>query len=1215
MKNRSAHKLIAVLLAFVMAFSTLFTAGITNVFAAGGTETLPTSLEAPSIILYDDSDYHTSLVVKTRTPISVLDFYEKAETHSYEDENYNRYSDFGEWSYDYYSGIQIDWKIDNGSWQYQTEWNESVYNSGDYAYDLYSGQPVKEVGIGSSWYGYKQGIVEQLDTLGCLTSTTDGEDVFYRFDAANHQITVRARYVFRVTDNDGGERIILSSWSTEATYGKGSRVDSTAPGSLSAPVLANLEIYDTNGDKSPATSFDVLHTADILAAMHWSEQYDSALEYSHIRLDLEVSLDPNFGPDATIVTNWSNIPERHLTWDYMIKDLWWELPDREGDAFYWEGETVYLRAKWVNDRTVSDHDSSIQSPYSNVLSVVGPNVGRYNVTVTHGSYGFDALKYYSESYKITDGREYDEICCAPLEGCYVDTITVNDVVMYDHDIPDTHDLLEHNSYNDRFWFKEADITADKNLNIVITYAGTPTAKYGITTECGTGGYLTTSASYDSWDDNSLVVFHGTAPEMTVHTHAGYEIDKVMIDGVENAQAKADGSYTFPAITDNTHSISVTFKRVAYEVDSYAYHGTIHTDYAGYDVDDYVKIGDDITFTFAPAQDDSGNYYEIESVYIDDVLNEQAKNAGTYTFTNVQAEHSIRVYYSDDPVITHDVTATSGANGQISPEGTVHVREGSTQRFDFYPDAGYEVDKVTVDGVEITNLASKEYYNVANVTTDRTIHVTFKKIPVQYTVNVTVSGNNPSVHTVNPKGATPVWEGEGFTVNYSPFAGYEVEKVLVNGSEVEANGSYAIASVNSNYNIEIYFKIKSFHVTFVDYDGTVLKTEMVEHGSTATAPKDPTREHYVFNGWDVNFSNITSAVTVKATYVPAKYTVRFIGWDGTTLKTEQVEYTNDATAPTPPIREGYDFDKWSRGYTNVGSDLEVTAVYVQKQYTVTFVDSDNTVISTQTVKHGEPATVPENPFKTGYTFIGWDNTNYGCVTQNMTIKAKYVEDVGTTYTVTARALGNAGTVSPIGATTVLENGSLTVQFTPSSLSEIVKVVVDGTEIAVCSSYTFDNITANHTVDVYFAPTAVINVGNGGDAESGSAAGHYELIDGTMAYILDVTPADGYELDGIYINGAPAENLEPYGNGYIIRDLSGDMDIDVRFKPISGNEGNDGNTGDGDNDGDNTGDGDNDGQNPPQTGDAGNLPLWMALLFVSGMALAGTAVYSRKRRYNK
>ena len=61
----------------------------------------------------------------------------------------------------------------------------------------------------------------------------------------------------------------------------------------------------------------------------------------------------------------------------------------------------------------------------------------------------------------------------------------------------------------------------------------------------------------------------------------------------------------------------------------------------------------------------------------------------------------------------------------------------------------------------------------------------------------------------------------------------------------------------------------YTVTFKDWDGTVLKTEKVESGKGATAPAAPTREHYNFAGWDKSFSNVTSDLVVTATYTTTK----------------------------------------------------------------------------------------------------------------------------------------------------------------------------------------------------------------------------------------------------------------------------------------------------------------------------------------------------------
>ena len=59
------------------------------------------------------------------------------------------------------------------------------------------------------------------------------------------------------------------------------------------------------------------------------------------------------------------------------------------------------------------------------------------------------------------------------------------------------------------------------------------------------------------------------------------------------------------------------------------------------------------------------------------------------------------------------------------------------------------------------------------------------------------------------------------------------------------------------------------------------------------------------------------------------------------------------------------------------------------YTVTFVDYDNAIIETVSVKSGEAATAPEAPSRDGYRFIGWDKS-FDNVTSSIVVKALYEE---------------------------------------------------------------------------------------------------------------------------------------------------------------------------------------------------------------------------------
>ncbi|HCS73206.1 MAG TPA: hypothetical protein DIW17_04935, partial [Clostridiales bacterium] len=55
-------------------------------------------------------------------------------------------------------------------------------------------------------------------------------------------------------------------------------------------------------------------------------------------------------------------------------------------------------------------------------------------------------------------------------------------------------------------------------------------------------------------------------------------------------------------------------------------------------------------------------------------------------------------------------------------------------------------------------------------------------------------------------------------------------------------------------------------------GTILKTEYVGDGDSATAPSTSAREGYTFSSWDVGFTNITDNLIVTAQYVANNNTV-------------------------------------------------------------------------------------------------------------------------------------------------------------------------------------------------------------------------------------------------------------------------------------------------------------------------------------------------------
>jgi hypothetical protein len=72
----------------------------------------------------------------------------------------------------------------------------------------------------------------------------------------------------------------------------------------------------------------------------------------------------------------------------------------------------------------------------------------------------------------------------------------------------------------------------------------------------------------------------------------------------------------------------------------------------------------------------------------------------------------------------------------------------------------------------------------------------------------------------------------------------------------------------------------------------------------------------------------------------------------------------------------------------------------------------------------------------------------------------------TFTVTVTA-GAGGTISPSGIVHVNYGSSQTFTITPNANYHIVEVRVDGTSVGAIGTYSFSNITANHTIEASFA----------------------------------------------------------------------------------------------------------------------------------------------------
>lgn len=163
--------------------------------------------------------------------------------------------------------------------------------------------------------------------------------------------------------------------------------------------------------------------------------------------------------------------------------------------------------------------------------------------------------------------------------------------------------------------------------------------------------------------------------------------------------------------------------------------------------------------------------------------------------------------------TRVISASSGDNGSISPEGDIEVNCGDDQSFVITAEPCYSIASVDVDGSSIIGTFESPYtYPFTDIQSDHTIHASFS--PTAYTITASAGTGG----RISPEGEISVECGDDQTFTITPDDCYTIQDVLVDGVSVGPVSTYPFENVLADHTIEALFSINTFTITATAGDG-------------------------------------------------------------------------------------------------------------------------------------------------------------------------------------------------------------------------------------------------------------------------------------------------------------------------------------------------------------------------------------------------------------
>ena len=324
------------------------------------------------------------------------------------------------------------------------------------------------------------------------------------------------------------------------------------------------------------------------------------------------------------------------------------------------------------------------------------------------------------------------------------------------------------------------------------------------------------------------------------------------------------------------------------------------------------------------------------------LSTGTETATYHTLSNKVLTAKTNSYY----YIANTYTVTFDAQGHGTAPADQTIESGQKATAPTAPTAtGYRFD----GWYKESGCTNAWNFSSDTVTANTTLYAKWTAL---YTVTFNANGHGDA-----PAALTNIVSGSKITAPTAPtatgwqFDGWYKEDACTNAWNFNSD------TVTANTTLYAKWTQAAYTVTWKNYDGTTLRTDSFNHGTTPTysgeTPTKPSTDQfdYTFSGWTPEPASITGDIIYTASFTESLryYTVTWKNDDGSEIDTTSVAFgttpthadpTKDATA-----QYTYAFSGWTPAVAPVSGDAEYTATFTGtvREYTVTVTDESGDTI--------------------------------------------------------------------------------------------------------------------------------------------------------------------------------------------------------------------------------------------------------------------------------